>query len=942
VQIEGFDLEGELGRGGMGVVHRARQRSTGRVVALKVISAHLARGETHRERFRREGEVMAALRHPGIVAVHSAGFEADVPWLACELVEGARTLDEATRGAPLRRKVELARDLARALGHAHAAGVVHRDVKPHNALVDRAGHLRVTDFGLALAEEQERLTRTGQLVGTPFYMSPEQLRGERVGPPSDVWAVGVVLFELACGRLPFEAETLAELGRLHAQGARPPSEHAREVPAALDAVVLAALAVDPDQRPADGEALARELDEWLAGREPLAALGERGRARRRLLRAGALLVGALGAVAVAGPLHRAWVEGRARAQLDEALAWDEATLARWSFGAGEGEAPERTELFLRATRLAVLEASLDPGPLRQEVASARARVAAHERLVARRREPVALDAGEADRVVDALLAVEERQPDAPGVDLALRRAAGDAPAAIARAWGRAIERGLAVSAEGVAAALAAAPPAERAALIQRAGPWSLPRASEAQARLLLHGASGALRELPGWVALAGATGQLEVLERERAGPLASWRYAIGAAPTPRGARSLGKEGWQAASALWRGLRDDPALERDLPPALVEAFGDRRADGRVLLRALRMAARASILYDSIGEPPTLEAIRRALRFDAAAARLDEPGYLPLTSASTAALKGVVTTVELLAEYDVALLRWDEETFASARGRPEGERRAPGTAEARLAALRAIAAERPWSNAALAAVVLEEARVGDLVGGDLVERGLAALDAPCEDLAPRGGTTLVQLLAGVLADLPPSDPRARSGLDGLWRIVDQRGLERAVPPLLVATAAAAVRAAPQVDPVAALDARLRGLVGLELSRGGDEVAHALERLGRARATTDPALAERLLRRSLGLARRSFELPSAHLVLADIRLQCFDPAGAARALAVADQDDRRHDLSSVELAASLDLRLHGPERALARIDEALRANREQRDALQALRERYAPAGR
>ncbi|MCO5164929.1 MAG: serine/threonine protein kinase [Planctomycetes bacterium] len=183
-----FLLLGELGRGATGAVYRARDLERGGEVALKVA---LARPEWVRlQRFLREGEVTAALRHPNIVGIHSMGVADGRPYLAYELVEGARQLDEAARGAPLGRRVELVRDAARALGHAHARGVVHRDVKPANVLVDGAGRVRVADFGLAQALDHERLTVTGALLGTPAYMAPEQLRARRgdVGPPTDVWA----------------------------------------------------------------------------------------------------------------------------------------------------------------------------------------------------------------------------------------------------------------------------------------------------------------------------------------------------------------------------------------------------------------------------------------------------------------------------------------------------------------------------------------------------------------------------------------------------------------------------------------------------------------------------------------------------------------------------------------------------------------------------------
>ncbi|MBX3468809.1 MAG: SUMF1/EgtB/PvdO family nonheme iron enzyme [Planctomycetes bacterium] len=301
---EAYEVEGELGRGAMGVVLRARERGTGRRVALKLVVAaggrvDPARAARTRERFRREGEITASLRHPGIVRVHAAGEAEGVPFLAYELVEGSRTLEDVLGrgGEPdLARRVALVRDVARALGHAHARGVVHRDVKPSNVLIDAEGRVRVADFGLALAQGLERLTATGAAVGTPYYMAPEQVAGQRdaYGPPTDVWALGVLLYQAATGRLPFDGETLTELTGKILSGRHP----APGGPAAgLAPVVARALRVAPGERHPDGEAFAQDLDAWLAGG---AAGGETlAWSRRRRLRPGAVAAGLLVALALA-------------------------------------------------------------------------------------------------------------------------------------------------------------------------------------------------------------------------------------------------------------------------------------------------------------------------------------------------------------------------------------------------------------------------------------------------------------------------------------------------------------------------------------------------------------------------------------------------------------------------------------------------------------------
>ncbi|MCO5169370.1 MAG: serine/threonine-protein kinase [Planctomycetes bacterium] len=306
-----YELQEELGRGAMGVVHRARDRRTDRVVALKVIREADARPD-RQERFRREARVMAALDHPGIVRVFDAGIEG-VSYLACELIEGARTLGEVLPELPPRRRAELVRDAARALGHAHERGVVHRDVKPSNLLVDRSGQLRVADFGLAWTCGAERLTQTGGMVGTPLFMSPEQARGLRdaVGPPADVWGLGVVLYQALTGFLPFHGESLLELTeKLCAARPLPPRALDPSVDRALEAVCLRAIRASPAERYADGEALARALDEALA---PPAA-PQPPPARRRLLPLAAVGLAAVGlGVALAHALPRAAATRRRRA-----------------------------------------------------------------------------------------------------------------------------------------------------------------------------------------------------------------------------------------------------------------------------------------------------------------------------------------------------------------------------------------------------------------------------------------------------------------------------------------------------------------------------------------------------------------------------------------------------------------------------------------------------
>jgi serine/threonine protein kinase/TPR repeat protein len=253
-----FELGESLGRGAMGSVYRARERASGREVALKILHADSSSAGS---RFLREGQVTASLQHPGIVRIHSIGTLSGRPCLAYELVPEARTYEAAVKEQP-----ELALPLlvqaGRALGAAHALGLTHRDVKSENLLVDGEGRLRVSDFGLVTGEELSRLTQSGAWVGTPQTMAPEQF-GDRAatGPPSDVWALGVLLYWALAGRYPFEgAESMIELASAITAGDfRPPSK-IRPTPRALEAVCLRALSTKAEERYPNGDAFADALD----------------------------------------------------------------------------------------------------------------------------------------------------------------------------------------------------------------------------------------------------------------------------------------------------------------------------------------------------------------------------------------------------------------------------------------------------------------------------------------------------------------------------------------------------------------------------------------------------------------------------------------------------------------------------------------------------------
>ncbi|MCO5166044.1 MAG: serine/threonine-protein kinase [Planctomycetes bacterium] len=297
----------ELGRGGMGVVLRAFDPAAGRPVAIKLVTAAAAVGPAAWARFEREATATARLQHPGIVKVHEVGQDRGRPFLVMELVEGESLEALLARGPlPRRQAVALARDLALALAHAHERGVVHRDVKPGNVLVDRLGRPRLTDFGLARLGPSE-LTRTGELLGTPSYMAPEQAgdSGRTHGPPTDVYGLGAVLYHLLVGRPPFDGGSLAALLKaLLTDPPPPPRRLDPTIDPSLERLVLRCLEKAPAARFPDGAALAAALEAWLAGPAPAARRGP-------IVAAGALAL--LTAVSAAGVVAATRAGGAAAA-----------------------------------------------------------------------------------------------------------------------------------------------------------------------------------------------------------------------------------------------------------------------------------------------------------------------------------------------------------------------------------------------------------------------------------------------------------------------------------------------------------------------------------------------------------------------------------------------------------------------------------------------------
>ena len=261
-----YTLVAELGRGGMGVVWRARDGRLGREVALKFISARFEGDERATARFLREARSASALSHVNVAAVYEVGAVAGRPYLAMALLDGESLKERLGHGpVPMTEAVEILSGMAAGLGAAHLGAVVHRDVKPGNVMLTSTG-VKLVDFGLAKLETEVTLTESGMAVGTLAYMAPEQHRGDRVDPRADVWSLGVVGYELLTGRLPFLGTTAGAL--IDAMGKEPPSLRSvrPEIPADLQTIVMKCLERDPSRRYASAQLVADELGRFVTHR----------------------------------------------------------------------------------------------------------------------------------------------------------------------------------------------------------------------------------------------------------------------------------------------------------------------------------------------------------------------------------------------------------------------------------------------------------------------------------------------------------------------------------------------------------------------------------------------------------------------------------------------------------------------------------------------------
>jgi serine/threonine-protein kinase len=362
-RIEGYDVEAVIGRGGMGVVYRARHRTLNRTVALKMILAGAYASSSDRARFQREAEAVAALRHPNVVQVYDSGEAGGRPYFTMEFVEGG-TLAEKLARAPLaaRPAADLVAAIAGAVHAAHASGIVHRDLKPVNILLSADGTPKVSDFGLArYVEGGPELTLSGARVGTPSYMAPEQALGRTraIGPATDVYALGAILYELLTGRPPFKGESAAETERqVIANDPVPPSQLNVRVPRDLETICLKCLHKEPHRRYANAAELKADLDGFLAG-EAISARPERWLerqvrgARRRPVLTTLFAAGAV--LCVTASLAYAWYFAE-RAAADRERESERAFSVRTASehldsaaeAMGRGAWPEARESLLRA------------------------------------------------------------------------------------------------------------------------------------------------------------------------------------------------------------------------------------------------------------------------------------------------------------------------------------------------------------------------------------------------------------------------------------------------------------------------------------------------------------------------------------------------------------------------------------------------------------------
>jgi beta-lactam-binding protein with PASTA domain/predicted Ser/Thr protein kinase len=258
---ERYELDHKIGSGGMADVWLAEDTELDRKVAIKILHDRFAQDGEFVQRFQREAQSAAGLQHPNVVGVFDRGSFGDTYFIAMEYVDGPSLKDLVKGGMGTQDAIDFTRQILKAARFAHRKGIIHRDLKPQNVLIDDEGRARVADFGIARGGENSDITATGSVMGTAQYLSPEQAQGKPTTPRSDIYSIGVILYEALTGRVPFEGDSAVAVAlKQVSEAPRRPSAINPNVPPALDAVVMRALAKDPDARFKDADAFLRALD----------------------------------------------------------------------------------------------------------------------------------------------------------------------------------------------------------------------------------------------------------------------------------------------------------------------------------------------------------------------------------------------------------------------------------------------------------------------------------------------------------------------------------------------------------------------------------------------------------------------------------------------------------------------------------------------------------
>ena len=255
-----YKLDRKIGSGGMADVWLADDKELDRKVAIKILHDRFAQDQEFVERFRREAQSAAGLQHPNVVSIFDRGEFRDTYFIAMEYVDGPQLKQLVKGGMGTQDAIDFTRQILNAARFAHRKGIVHRDLKPQNVLIDEDGRARVADFGIARGESSD-ITATGSVMGTAQYLSPEQAQGKETTPRSDIYSIGVILYEALTGRVPFEGDSAVAVAlKQVSETPRRPSTVNPSVPPALDAVVMRALAKDPEARFKDADAFMKALD----------------------------------------------------------------------------------------------------------------------------------------------------------------------------------------------------------------------------------------------------------------------------------------------------------------------------------------------------------------------------------------------------------------------------------------------------------------------------------------------------------------------------------------------------------------------------------------------------------------------------------------------------------------------------------------------------------